>query len=283
MARLTAITALLATIVVVVRSLEFPPADLISPLAVVALLGGLAVFYERVRPAPNFVLCLKALGMLVAFSSVYAVFMYALATTARPLADPWLAAGDRSLGLSADRLIRWVNARPMVEIVLRAAYFSLIPQTILAIVWLGLANDRRRLDRFLLRFMLGALATAVGFYWWPAIGTCASHDIAVPAHYQAIVEHLQALRGGTRTLVSWRDAEGLITFPSFHAIWAILLVSAFYGRRKVFYPLVLLNAVVLLSTVTTGMHYFTDVLVGSAIAVAVILATPFDAAPHEAA
>jgi membrane-associated phospholipid phosphatase len=31
------------------------------------------------------------------------------------------------------------------------------------------------------------------------------------------------------------------------------------------------------------MHYFTDVLVGSAIALAVILATPFDAAPHEAA
>ena len=43
--------------------------------------------------------------------------------------------------------------------------------------------------------------------------------------------HFDALRSGERMLITWRDAEGLITFPSFHTTWAILMTIAFRRNR----------------------------------------------------
>ena len=218
-------------------------------------------------------LCLKSLALLVAFTTVYSVFMYALATTARPLADPTLAYIDGTMGFSAADVVGWVNARPKLEWALRLVYFSLIPQTILTIVWLGLGNQRERLDKFLVRFMLGALLTAVGFYLLPAVGTCASYDLPVNVCHQKFIEHFAALRDGSLTLVSWRNAEGLMTFPSFHTIWAVLLIAAFYRVPYASWPIALLNVAVVISTVTTGMHYLTDVLAGLLVSAIVIYST----------
>lgn len=272
MLRLTLATLALAALLVWMQRLSFDAAGAAAPAGICILLAAVAVFYQRFRPVPGFVLCAKALLVLVAFSSAYSTLMYALATTARPLADPTLAACDASVGLSAGAVVSWVQARPWVERSLWIVYFSLIPQTILAIVWLGLGEHRASLDRFLIRFMLAGLITAVGFYLCPAIGSCASFDVRVPPHYVGVVDHLESLRSGQRTHLSLSNVEGLITFPSFHATWAVLLTAAFYGRGRVFYPIALLNVAVIASTVTTGMHYFTDVLGGLTVSAIVLVA-----------
>jgi membrane-associated phospholipid phosphatase len=226
------------------------------------------------------VLVLKSLAVLVAFSTVYSMLMYALATGGRPLADSMLARADAMLGLSAPEVVQWVNRRPSMALVLRLAYFSLIPQTILAIVWLGFSGNRYNLDKFLVRFMLASLITVIGFYLWPAKGTYgAAYGLAVPPYCQQCAEHLDALRSGARTLVTWRDTEGLITFPSFHTIWAVLLIAAFYGCRVVFWPVAVLNVVVVISTITTGMHYFADVIAGLVVT-AIVLGAARTPAPR---
>lgn len=274
MVRLTILTGVLTAVLITARRLVFPLADICEPLAISAILIALSAFYQVVRPAPNFVLVLKALAVLVAFSAAYSMFMYALATCGRPMADAMLARADGALGLSAPGVVCWVNENSSLARILWLAYFSLIPQTILAIVWLGLANNRYNLDKFLVRFMLASLITAVGFYLWPAKGTYGPvYNLPVPAYCQQCVEHFDALRSGARTLVTWRDAEGLITFPSFHTIWAVLLMAAFYGYRCLFWPLALLNVIVIMSTVTTGMHYFVDVIIGVLISAVVIRST----------
>ena len=274
MVRLTILTGGLTGILIAARRLVFPLSDICEPLAICAVLVALAAFYQVVRPAPNFVLVLKSLAVLVTFSAAYSMFMYALATTGRPMADAMLARADGAMGLSAPGVVRWVNEHSSLARILWLAYFSLIPQTILAIVWLGLTNNRYNLDKFLVRFMLASLITAVGFYLWPAKGTYGPvYNLPVPAYCQQCVEHFDALRSGARTLVTWRETEGLITFPSFHTIWAVLLTAAFYGCRRLFWPIALLNVIVIFSTVTTGMHYFLDVIVGVLISAVVIRST----------
>ena len=57
--------------------------------------------------------------------------------------------------------------------------------------------------------------------------------------------------------MTWRDAQGLITFPSFHVIWGVLIVLAFR-----WWPITLLNLVMLISTVPIGQHYVIDLLGG---------------------
>jgi membrane-associated phospholipid phosphatase len=272
MLRLTLLCAALTASLIAAKGLTFPPADAVSPLLVCMLLLGTAAFYHFVRPAPNFVLTAKALMVLVAFSTVYSMMMYGIATGGQPLADALLARCDAALGLSAPATVRWTVDRPAIAWLLGAAYFSLIPQTILAIAWLGLSDRRGNLDTFLVRFMLGGLITAVGFYWWPAAGTYgAAHNLPVPSYCQKCLEHLEALRSGSHTVITWRETEGLITFPSFHTIWALLLAAAFY-RTRLFWPLALLNVLVVVSTITTGMHYYVDVLAGLLISAFVMLA-----------
>jgi membrane-associated phospholipid phosphatase len=271
MVRLAAATLAAAIGLIAAKGLSFPLVDAWEPLATCAILVGLAAFYHAVRPAPNFVLVLKSLAVLVGFTTVYSMLMYAVATCGRPLADSTLAQADATLGLSAPDVVQWVNRRPLVSLVLWAAYFSLIPQTILAIVWLGFSGNRYNLDKFLVRFMLAALITVVGFYAWPAKGTYgAVYHLPVPPYCQQCAEHLDALRSGARTLVTWRETEGLITFPSFHTIWSVLLIAAFYGCSRIFWPIAVLNVLVVISTVTTGMHYFVDVFAGLLVTAVVV-------------
>ncbi len=274
LARLTGLTIVLAALLTWSKGLFYPLHDLLPPLAICGGLAAVIGFYAYLRPADNFVQCAKALLILVAFSPAFSTLMYALAPAARPLGHAWLLDLDAQLGISAPSVVRWTLARPWLALLLKVAYFSIIPQTVVVIGWLGLSHQARPLNRFLLRFLLTALVTAIGFSLLPAIGTCVWPDVPTPSHYVAIVDHLQALRGGQRTLVSWRDAEGIITFPSFHATWAVLLMAAFAGQRRLFPAAVALNLLVIASTLPIGMHYGVDAIVGTLIGVGFILLVP---------
>ena len=116
------------------------------------------------------------------------------------------------------------------------------------------------------------MLTAACFWFWPAAGPFATYGYEPNAVQGRYLEHFHALRDGARTLVTWRHAEGLITFPSFHTTWALLLATAFVHRRRIFIASAILNGAVIISTMTTGWHYFADVLGGVAVYVIVMLA-----------
>jgi membrane-associated phospholipid phosphatase len=253
----------------IVNGLWFPLGDLWEPALVVLGLATLAWCYHC-RNAPQFVVPLVALAGIVAFSSAYTPLMYGIATTSRPWVDATLARGDAWLGFSAPSAVHWVEQRPWLERSLWLAYFSAIPQTSLLIAWFGLRGERDPLDKFLVRFMLSALACLLVFAFAPAQGTCAFYGFDVPAHYQPILNHLDALRDGTRRLVTWRNAEGLITCPSFHTTWAVLLSLAFWRSRFWRWPILLLNGVMIAATVPVGMHYLVDVMSGAGIAIGAV-------------
>ncbi len=154
---------------------------------------------------------------------------------------------------------------------MRLVYSSVFPQIICVIVVLGFTADRR-LDLFVTRFMLAGLLTSAIFLFFPAQGSCAYFHFTTPDHYVGVLKELDRLRAGVAT-VSWRDGQGIVTFPSFHTIWALLLTAAFRGRRFLFWPIAILNAVVIVSCITTGMHYLADILGGLIVTAIVIGAT----------
>ena len=247
--------------------LRFPARDLLRPATISAMLGAYGLYYHRVRPTASFVMCTLTLLHLVLFSSAYSVAMYSLATTARPLVDSPLMQIDQWFYVHVPTVVTWAAAHPGVAAALRWCYGTLMIQTIGTIVILGLAGQRKPLEAFMMRFMIAALLTAVMFYLWPADGPFTGYGYA-PSNGQArYLEHFHALRSGERDLVTWRGAEGLITFPSFHSTWAILLALAFWGRPLLFSVSAIVNLAVLVSTLTTGWHYFADVLGGIVVCV----------------
>lgn len=262
---LIAATIAAAGVLSITLGLTFPAVDALSPAGLALLLATGAWYYRR-KGEPDLVLCLMALLHMTLFTACYCVLMYAVAAIGRPFVDDHLRHGDALCGLHIPDVKAFFAARPNVSRALDWAYESLLWQTPLVVIVLGFTGDRPRLEGFVRQFMLSTIACVVIFALWPAEGPFAAYGYAPNAAQARYLEHLHALRDGSRTLMTWRGAEGLITFPSFHTCWAVLLAWAFSGRRSLRLPAVLLNTAVVLSTMTTGWHYFTDVLGGLATA-----------------
>ena len=106
-------------------------------------------------------------------------------------------------------------------------------QTAAVIVILGFANDRVPLKLFMLRMMLAGLVTFVFFVAMPAEGTPNQYGLTPTPLQASFLEHLHALRSGLLRHFDFGRVEGFIAFPSFHAIWAMLIVVACWHRRGV--------------------------------------------------
>jgi len=65
--------------------------------------------------------------------------------------------------------------------------------------------------------------------------------------------------------------KGVIAFPSFHAVLAVLFTYA-HRHSATFAPMAALNAVMLVSIPSEGGHYLVDVFGGIAVAIVAILA-----------
>ena len=269
---LTGLTLLMATALCQAWSLEVPPRDLLPPAGLLAVLMGLAAYYRRRREAA-FVLSLTSLAQTVAFVTCFIVLMYAVATSARPLIDTQLAAFDAWCGITVPVVREWSAAHPLFNLLLNFAYDTLLYQTALVLIALGLAGDRSALEGFLASFMLSALTSLVLFVLFPAEGPFVTYGLNPSLDQAQFLDHFRALRDGTRTLVTYRGAEGLITFPSFHVAWAITITWSLRNcRRSLFLTVLTLNLLVIVSTMSTGWHYFADVLGGTVVATLSIVA-----------
>ncbi len=235
-----------------------------------ALLCAGAYVYWR-RGIPNFSLCFKSLAVLVGGSTVLGPLTYVAFQTRWPYIDRYLAAIDATLGVSAGAWVVWTAQHPWFDLAMRLTYSSVFPQIILVVAVLGFAGDKQ-LDLFVTRFMLAGLITCGVCAFFPAQGSCVYFGLPTPGHYVNVLSEMHRIRMGLTT-ISWKDIEGIVTFPSFHTVWAVLLIVAFRGWRLLFWPIAVLNSLVLLSCVTTGMHYFTDVLGGLAVTALAVYAT----------
>lgn len=269
---LIGLTCVTAAALCEVQSLEVPLSD-VWPLAGLLLaLAGLALYYRK-RGEAAFVLSLTSLAQIVLFVASYVVLMYAVATFARPLMDRQLAAFDKLCGVSVPAICAWAGAHPLIEWVLNFAYDTLLVQTALVLIVLGLSNDRAALEEFIASFMLSALVSLGLFALFPADGPFVTYGLPPSLDQAQFLDHFRTLRDGTRTLATYRGAEGLITFPSYHAAWAVLITwSLRRCRRPLFAAVLGLNLLVIVSTMTTGWHYFADVLGGAVVAAGSIAA-----------
>ncbi|MFK7817828.1 MAG: phosphatase PAP2 family protein [Planctomycetaceae bacterium] len=263
------IELLLVATLMLSRGLTVPTQDLRMPIVVGAVLLGVAAFYRK-RGVSSFVLCLLGLTHVVVFTAGYTLLMYSTATLNRPLVDANLAAFDQSCGVSLPAIVAWAKANPNIRGWLNMTYDSLLPQTALVVMVLGLRGKRLPMEQFMMQFMLTTLLCIVGLALMPAIGPFHHYGYEMNVAQTRYVEHFTALRDGTMTKLTLSQAEGLITFPSFHTTWAILLAWAYRRQMLLFIPLSLINLAVIASTLTSGWHYFADLCSGVLIAVIAI-------------
>lgn len=262
--------AITDVVLALVLDLQFSSKTYWGPLAYLLILVCIYACCRRF-PEPRFLGCLAALLQLLAFVPAYVVLMRAVTTFHRPLIDHHLVEFDHLLGIHIPEVMAWFNRHPALDWLLNSAYGTLFHQTLFVLIFLGFRNARRPLSLFVLRFMISLLPTTLIHALFPAEGPFTAYHYDPTASQKHYLEDFRSLRSGRSREIGWHVGTGLITFPSFHTTWAMLLVLALRRHRLLFAASTLLNGLVILSTMTSGWHYFTDVLAGMAVCILTIV------------
>lgn len=260
-------TFVIDAVLLLTLGLQILPYELIRPFAVsVVLLSG-AWWYQKKKEAA-FVMSLFSLTQVVLFTTSFTILMYCCAALNAPLVDRQLRSIDLFLGVDIAAIKAWCDTWPTLRLMLTVAYNSMILQTALVVIVLGFSERRMDLENFVLQFMATTLVTAVCFALLPAESTCGTYGYSPSAAQQLFLNDLHAVRSGQLSVISLTNAQGLITIPSYHTTWAILLAWSLRNVAWIRYPIVLLNIAVVGATMALGWHYFIDIIAGALLAVA---------------
>jgi PAP2 superfamily protein len=234
-------------------------------------------YYRWLRPDPFVSFVTEACAQLLLALTLGSALSYPLATAGFPYCDALLDSADKWMRLDWRAYLHFVNDWPLLGTITELAYRSMLPQ--LLVLMLALVPTRRfvRLQQFVLANALGLCITLAVFTFVPASGIYGFLRIE-PSEYIHLAPvmttdqkiYLDALRSGQHTLIE--EMSGLITFPSFHAAWALLFMWAFYPVKRLRAAAILLNLVVLAATPVQGAHYFIDLAGGAVVAALAIYA-----------
>jgi hypothetical protein len=188
-----------------------------------------------------------------------------------PLQDSFFGSADGHLGVSVPAIMAWA-AHHWLGSVLNRSYgwtVILLPFAVIFPVLAGRAKYTKEL------LVANLISFAIGlplFALFPAVGPWRYYHFP-PTQAQTVFceAPLLALRlPGTYVLGS--EWPGVVCFPSFHVAWAIFLATTLWGFRPLRIPIALVSGMIVLSTMTTGWHYFADVAGGILLAIVSIFA-----------
>jgi hypothetical protein len=251
--------------------------SLLPSLGIALAAAVILAVYSKLRPDETIRAMSESLLFLFLISPPLAIIEYPLQAYNFPLHDAEFAAIDQAMGFDWMAHITWVGTHPTAGLLLRYAYHSCMIQLALIVIVLSYTRRFAQLRAFLLLFVLTAIVVTVIATVLPAEGAFAFHK--PPTHLRIgndplagiyHLDHVRALRAGTMPAVTMERVFGLVTLPSFHVIFAILLAWATRGLRFVFAPAAALNAVVCVSAISIGGHYLIDILTGALMAFAAI-------------
>lgn len=205
-------------------------------------------------------------ALVIPWALILAVILpFSVDATARlgmPLQDANLVRIDRAFGFNVLEITAWASHHwlgsvinrtyPLLLLLLPVAAFG----PALAGKW---AEARDFVAANIAAFVIGLAAFAL----IPAIGPWYGYHVAGGLEQIRCQTDLLLLRVPGPYIF---HPAGIVCFPSFHVIWAILCARALWGFRFLRFPVILLSGMIILSTLTTGWHYFADVLAGAIVA-----------------
>lgn len=241
-------------------------------LALVALLLGIGYAYRRSRRSEAIGATTIGAGLFILFTSALSLFNYLLLPNPNPTIDTVLAGWDAMLGYDWPSILAWAARHPWFNEFMRFAYMSTLAQIALLVVVLGLTSRIGELHAMMVTVTVAGTMTILFWAIFPAIGPSAMY--AVPPELLAKVRplvgpdygrELASLISDGPSILSPDDVRGLIAFPSFHTVLA--LVSIYYARTvKWLLPvLVPVNLAVLPAVLVHGGHHLVDIGGGFAV------------------
>ena len=186
-----------------------------------------------------------------------------------PLVDRRLNAIDAGMHFQTASMVHLVARFPPLVAALNNAY-AVEPIFVICAVlvppFCGLTIASRR---FVTALILASLLTAILFIFMPAAGPWITQPLQANSKQADITAYLISLKSpGPVRLNAVND--GIVSFPSFHVVYAILSAVALGSIRWLRAPVWIFAAIICISTITSGWHYGIDVLAGIILSIIVI-------------
>jgi hypothetical protein len=202
-------------------------------------------------------------ALWMSFAVVLEIFSYVVATLRMPLWDPRFARMDAALGFDwAASFSSITSSSWLIRSVLSHAYNSMIVQIFFSIGYFASIKRSDRNRELLWIGMLSALITVSLSGLLPALGPYVNGDMP---EWSAV---LLTVRDGSFTNLELAKLTGIVAFPSFHTVVALLLVYVHRPPLRTFIPMAILNALMLIAIPFAGHHYLVD-MIGGAVVLAI--------------
>lgn len=185
------------------------------------------------------------------------------------LIDPLLIDIELFFGFDLVHLMDWLQTYPLFKFILAVCYDSLayqiafLPIVIILFSTKKSPNYKQRLYRFYLLALWSVFWGFSIYYFFPTTAPAAhlkspwfmQSQYATGLKFYQLHHYIQPVT---------MDG-GMIAFPSFHSIWALLCLYLIWPWRLAFLLLLLVNSALLLGCVLLGWHYPIDVFASFAL------------------
>jgi hypothetical protein len=223
--------------------------------------------YEKYRPDPALVAMLMGASFLTAFSAAASVLNYFLLTVAGPRIDDLLVAADRMLGFDWYRMMLAMADHPLLNAVFFQVYNFVLPEIALLVVTLAWTGQSEKVYRFCLAVAAGALIAIAIWTIVPSLGAKSLYTLPASVEHRLVLSvttqygrELVALLHDGPGFITPKDLRGLIAFPSYHVVLALIVVWYGLSIPWLRWPLLAINLAVLVCTPEQGGHHLIDVI-----------------------
>lgn len=241
------------------------PEQLVGKLGLCAAVLGGALLYHR-RGADRLADALLAVFWMGLFSNLHVFPMFVCGRVPCDFRDADLAAADALLGLRTPDVMAAVERLPDLRDLLQQTYETLVYLIVLAILLPPLLGKTRRFKEYIVACIVSVLVAFPLFAVFQAQGTWVHYGYAPAINQDEYLRTFAALKREPHYVMDLDYSRGLIMFPSFHTILAVLSAVAVASVPYVRWLAGVWAALIVISTVTTGTHYVVDVLAGLAVA-----------------
>jgi|GEM_PF-1695180 len=188
-----------------------------------------------------------------------------------PVADARLAGIDAMLGLDMADVVVFTAQTPWLSDLLAFAYNWSSLAVFAVIVGMLACKQIARSWELTLTIVITMQMVAIISVFFPAKGTAFFFDLAhlqgngIPVGAAVYAgDTFDRFYHGSKLLVGLADLNGVVVFPSFHTVLALLATQALWNSPAR-WPAIIWTAMVIVSTIPMGGHYVIDLAAGVAV------------------
>lgn len=218
----------------------------------------LYIFYVKFRSVPEITILLQSLFVLQFYVPLMVTFSYLACTANQPFFDSTLVYIDSSLNVNSASIVLWLRQYDIWHDIFSFIYQSYYFEWITLVLYFTYRGKWLHLQRFLTQFMIAAPLAIFISIFTPAQGSFVWYHYTPSLYCASALQHVLELR---HQILDISTVDGVVTFPSFHTIMALIYAYNFRFERKIiFIPVLILNLLIIFSCLPIGQHYLADIL-----------------------